>query len=72
MTVEPLSEKDFQTGEADDFFYPKETTVCDIERLKELFAELKRRTTFEEADPNGCEISSWSDVEELFGPLVRK
>jgi hypothetical protein len=71
MTVKPLSEKDYHQ-------------VCDkrdVEaiigrgfhepRLKELFAELKERRKRMQYNGEPCYVQ-WSDVEELFGPLVRK
>jgi hypothetical protein len=62
-----------------DFDQP-EPEYVKIDRLKELFAELERRFTTQRwiIDKDG-KLSEekrmsrrWKDIEELFGPLVRK
>lgn len=68
--IKPLSENDLVAMCDDQFMMPgagrctEHPTVISYERLKELFAELKTRQIYDGFN--------WSDVEELFGPLVRK
>jgi hypothetical protein len=67
MTVKPLSE-----GEYIEFHVPH-GYAADVERLKELFAELKTRARLTEYSDDSCvNAIRWDDVEELFEPLVRK
>lgn len=69
MSVEPLSEQDI-TKEGDSIYtYPDGTVDSDwvrVDRLKELFAELKTERNIYE---NTVE---WEDIERLFKPLLEE
>jgi hypothetical protein len=72
MTVKPLSEDDLEWNTEDDAYKF-------VQRLKELFAELKTRIvthTYVNVDKTTTTKHNvfvrLSDIEELFGVLVRK
>lgn len=88
MTVKPLSEADiyeyFDAG--DTAFYSNKVTyetldtvdekAMSVNRLKELFAELIERDKQRKLE-SGISVDEplfvlWSDVKELFEPLVKK
>lgn len=73
MTVQPLTKDDLLEGLV--LCAPEtpkdQVTYISLKRLRELFAELKRREEGIRHFEVGC-ITRWKHVEELFGPLVPK